>query len=608
MFIAKTTELLDKIKERIFKEKIFSIDLETTVLHPYMEKSKIVGVGFKVGPDLYYIPLNHLTRVTVDTKEGSMFFGAPEDKVEGQLSENVVFPFLEEILCSEESKEVTAIVHNAVFEEAWFQAVLSKPTTCNYFDTKIAAWYLNENRNLALKSLARKVLGHEMTEFKEIAPEGEIQYQDILKVSAYCCDDCLQAFNLYLKFIPGILEKFEKPFYNLDMELIRCIASVNEQKILLDGILVDTLKAKAEFNLVKMKENIFTLAEEKFNINSPKQLGEILFEKLGCPVEEKTPTGNPSTGEAVLRILASKGYPIAEHLIKYKELSKLHSAFLKPYAEFHELYRGVYVSLNRTGTVTGRFTCSKPNLQQVPGLYKYDGKYPLRRAFIAHPGKVFVCADYSQIELRIMAHLSKDKTMCDAFKGEGGDIHQATATALGIDRSTGKTVNFALVYGQSAKSLAARLEIPEGEAQVWRQGFFEKYEGLAEYIERVKYQAREKGYVKTLLGRYRRLPAIMVKGADNKGLVAEAERQAVNTMGQGSGADLLCVVMRNIYKELGDKITLKLQVHDELLYEVAEGEAEHYRKEISRLMEGALILDVPVIAEAHIAKNWGEAK
>ncbi len=358
---------------------------------------------------------------------------------------------------------------------------------------------------------------------------------------------------------------------------------------------------------------VHELAGQEFNLGSPKQLGQILFEKLELPIIKKTPKGAPSTAEEVLAELALD-YPLPKLLLEYRSLSKLKSTYTDKLPEMIKPSTGrVHTSYHQAVTATGRLSSSDPNLQNIP-IRTEEGRR-IRQAFIAPDGYRIVAADYSQIELRIMAHLSGDAGLLKAFK-EGRDVHKATAAEVfevdpeevsGDQRRKAKAINFGLIYGMSAFGLAKQLHLGRKEAQQYIDRYFERYPGVRDYMDKTRALAKEQGYVETLFGRRLYLPEI---NARNKMRVQAAERTAINAPMQGTAADIIKLAMLAVDAWLqsgGVDARMIMQVHDELVFEVAAGEVGPVSDEICRLMSGAAELSVPLLVEAGAGNNWDEA-
>ncbi|MGB1141650.1 MAG: DNA polymerase, partial [Halioglobus sp.] len=372
-------------------------------------------------------------------------------------------------------------------------------------------------------------------------------------------------------------------------------------------------KLRACQRLAELETEAHDLAGGEFNLGSPKQLGEILFEKLELPVIKKTPKGAPSTAEDVLVELALD-YPLPKVLLEYRSLSKLKSTYTDKLPEMINPETGrVHTSYHQAVTATGRLSSSDPNLQNIP-IRTEEGRR-IRQAFIAPKGYRIVAADYSQIELRIMAHLSSDDGLLHAFN-EGQDVHRATAAEVfevdlddvsGDQRRKAKAINFGLIYGMSAFGLAKQLHLGRNEAQQYIDRYFERYPGVAQYMDRTRALAKEQGYVETLFGRRLYLPEI---NARNKMRVQAAERTAINAPMQGTAADIIKKAMLSVDRWLEDEkqdARMIMQVHDELVFEVAAGDVERFSAQVCGLMSGAAELSIPLLVEAGAGDNWDEA-
>lgn len=466
-----------------------------------------------------------------------------------------------------------------------------------YFDTMIASYLINPSKSeYTITELAWDYLG------KSIKPES----LDNLRA-------CSIIKELKLKLENDLKEKeLTGLFKEIEMPLVEVLAQVE-----LTGIKIDLEKLKAlsreiEKRLIKLIAEIYKLSGTEFNINSPKQLGDILFNRLSLPVVKKTKTG-PSTDEEVLRALSSK-HKLPAFLLEYRQLVKLKNTYIDALPDLVDAKTGrLHTSFNQTGTETGRLSSSKPNLQNIP--IKTDLGKSIREAVIAFSKDSFLMScDYSQIELRIMAHMSKDQDLTAAFK-ENKDIHKATAALIfncqekdvtDQMRDVAKRINFGIIYGLSAYGLSRDLEIPHEQAQEFIDAYFSRYYGVKEYIEQQIQRAESDGFVSTILGRRRYLPEINNK---NQAIRQLAQRQAVNTPLQGSASDLIKKAMIDIYHQISkDKFEAKmiLQIHDELLFDLPKKEVKEFTLLVKDKMENVLKLDVPIRVDVKVGKNWAE--
>jgi DNA polymerase-1 len=470
-----------------------------------------------------------------------------------------------------------------------------------------------------MNSLALKYLGHKTIHFEDIAGKGSKQLTfnqiKLEEAGPYAAEDADITLRLHQALWPrlqehsslaGVLTDIEMPLVPVLSRIERCGALVSRELLLQQS---DELGQR----LRELEAQAYELAGEQFNLGSPKQLGEILFEKLQLPVIKKTPKGAPSTAEEVLVELALD-YPLPQLLLEHRSLSKLKSTYTDKLPHMVNAQSGrVHTSYHQAVAATGRLSSSDPNLQNIP-IRTAEGRR-IRQAFIAPPGYQILAADYSQIELRIMAHLSADAGLLQAFK-EGRDVHTATAAEVfetpldavsAEQRRKAKAINFGLIYGMSAFGLARQLHLGRNEAQQYIDRYFERYPGVARYMDRTRQLAKEQGYVETLFGRRLYLPEI---NARNKMRVQAAERTAINAPMQGTAADIIKRAMLAVDAWLQQGETdarMIMQVHDELVFEVATGAIDAVRDRICSLMSSAAELSVPLLVEAGVGNNWDEA-
>ncbi|MFH1825969.1 MAG: DNA polymerase I [bacterium] len=476
------------------------------------------------------------------------------------------------------------------------------------FDTMIAAYLIDPTSKIGLKFLAEKYLGRTMLSYEDVAGSGakQIPFSEVdLKIAAnYSCADSDVTFRL-VEILTKELEKagLTKLFTEIEMPLLSVLIDMEETGTYIDCQKLAKLSKNAKIKLKEIEENIYILAGEQFNINSPKQLSKILFEKLNIPPLKKTKTGY-STNAEVLEELALK-FEIAKHLLEYRTLSKLLNTYIDALPTLvNEKTGRLHTSFNQTITATGRLSSSNPNMQNIPAQGELAGE--IRSAFGPQKkGWVIIAADYSQVELRILAHLSQDEALIKAFK-EDKDIHQATADELGISRKAAKAVNFGIVYGISDFGLAKQLGIKRTEAKDYIDKYFLKHPGVRKFMDNTIATARKTGYVTTLLGRRRNMLDI---NSPNQSQRQFAERSAINTPVQGSAADMIKIAMVNIYPQLTTHNSqLILQVHDELVFECPKEEADKVKKVVEDEMIKALKLDVPVKVDIGSGPSWAETK
>ncbi len=611
---------LDNLLDEINRVKSASVDIETTSID--FLKAEIVGIS--VSTDIaqsFYIPIGH------------KYLGSPE-----QLSEELVLKKLKPLL---EDEKIKKYGHNLKFD----MLVLKKHGVNLkgiYFDTMIASYCLNPSRQYhGLKDVVFEVLGDRMVEIEELLGKGKSQKtMDEVSVESaadYAMADSHYVLRLAEKFSDEIDEKkLSGLFFDVEMPLLEVLSRMEEFGIKIDVEYYKELSMEVGSRISQIEREVRDIAGEEFNLNSPKQLSFVLFEKLKLPPVRKTKTGL-STDEEVLKILSTQ-HELPQKMLLHRELSKLKSTYidaLLPLAD--EKSHRIHASFNQTVTATGRLSSSDPNLQNIP--VKTEEGRKIRRGFISEDGFVLLSADYSQIDLRILAHLSGDENMCDAF-AKGEDIHIRTAMELfgkyddkcssriysgaspdfirinsanksEANRSVAKTINFGIIYGMSAYGLSQSLGIDQSMAASYIENYFSKYSGVKRWIEQNIAAARKNGYVKTLLNRIRYIPEI---NSSNNQIKTSAERVATNTPVQGSSADIIKLAMINIHRKLKDEggklkdIKMLVQVHDELLFEISQKELASTAAWIKKEMEQAIKLDIPVVVDLKCGKNWDEMK
>jgi DNA polymerase-1 len=492
-----------------------------------------------------------------------------------------------------------------------------------YFDSMIASYCLNPSRaSHNLKAIALDYLGLQMTEIGELIGKGAkritMDRVAIDTAAAYAGADAVAVLRLAEKFEPEMKEKnVARLFHEIEMPLIEVLADMEYAGVKVDRPYLEELTRRFEAVIRNIEGQIYELAGQVFNPNSPKQLAGILFEKLGLPAVKRTKTGY-STDEEVLTAL-SRQHALPAKLLEYRELQKLKSTYIDALlsltgSENNRPGNRVHTSFNQTVTATGRLSSSEPNLQNIPVRSEYGRE--IRKAFIAEDGYFLLSADYSQIDLRVLAHISGDETLVKAFM-EGDDIHRATAREVfncGMgdvspeQRRIAKVINFGIIYGMSAYGLAQQLGVDPRKARDYIDSYFARYHGVKRWLESIVRQARTDGYVTTLLDRRRYLPEINSSNGQVRGF---AERMATNTPIQGTSADIIKVAMINvqrILKENNFKTRMLVQVHDELLFEVAREERHTVLPLIKAAMEKALTLRIPLVVDLKTGDNWVEMK
>jgi DNA polymerase-1 len=590
---------ISDLVEGINKKGLVSIDTETTGTDPH--NADLVGISLSLEPDAgYYIPISH------------MYLGAPQ-----QVDKGRVLELLRDIL---EDDKILKVGQNIKYD-----AIIFKYNGIDlkgiHFDTMIASYVINPGlRQHNLDYLAQHYLNHKMIPYHEVVGKGkaEINFSgvEVEKAMEYSCEDS----DITLK-LKSILEeqlkedKNQDLFHNIEMKLMPVLMNMEMAGIKIDSNFFREMSASFTRRIKGLEREVFNEAGTEFNLNSPQQLGHILFEKLELPVQKKTAkTKSYSTDVKVLKKLAREGYKIPEIILQYRTLAKLKSTYLDALVKIVNQKTGrIHTSFNQTVAATGRLSSSNPNLQNIPIRGK-EGR-EIRKGFIAEEGHYLLSADYSQVELRLFAHYSGDEALLEAFR-KGQDIHSRTASEIldvAMDdvtqdmRRIAKAINFGIIYGMGARKLADELNIDYKTAKEYIESYYVRYKGVVRYRESMVEQARENGYITTLFNRRRYLPGI---DSDNNRIKAEAERIAINTPIQGTAADLIKMAMINIFSRLkkeGCKSRMLLQVHDELIFEVPEDEIDIMQDLIKKEMENVYKLDVPLKVDSNYGKNWDEA-
>jgi len=587
---------LDELLAKIRKNGSVSIDIETDERH-FME-CRLIGVALAVEEgEGYYIPILH--------------------KVQKEISNEEIFSFLKEVC---ESNDIKKVGHNIKYEYIVLKRYGIELRNI-YFDTMVASYLLQpEIQQHNLDKLAEQYLGYIKVRYEDVTRKNLDKSLTLLdapieSVLNYASEDADISLRLYRVFKEKISAnpKLEKLLFEVEMPLIVVLAEMEMNGIKIDTEFLKNLSKELDREIQATANEIFGLAGEVFNINSPKQLSYILFEKLKIEPIEKTKTGY-STSEEVLEEL-SENYEIAKYLIKYRTLTKLKSTYVDELPNMIVKSTGrVHTSFNQTVTATGRLSSSNPNLQNIPVRDEIGKK--IRSAFISEEGYLLGSFDYSQIELRVLAHVSDDKVLIEQFINNE-DVHTITASmVLGVEphevtpdmRRIGKTINFGIVYGISPYGLSKQLKISASEASEIINKYFETYKGIKEYILRTLEFVSKNGYVETIFGRVRYIPELKAR-VYNKAQITlnKSERIAINTPIQGSAADIVKVAMINLYeKTKNTTVKMLLQVHDEILVEVPQGDVSKYELMIKEKLENAVTLKVPLVVEYKFGKNWGD--
>ena len=590
--LIKDIEGVEKLVEDLKKESVICFDTETNSPNPV--SASLVGFSFSAKPGMgFYIPVN----------------------VEGALDEKEVVEIIRPLF---EDEGKTLVAHNYKFDwlilyRAGIQ-IKGKP-----FDTMIAAYLIDATQKIKMDELSKKYLNYEPVPIEALIGKGkrQISMADLTpeEVYLYACEDADITLRLYEIFSEQLTkDELDEVAKTVEFPLMEVLAEIEYQGVKLDTEMLEGFSEDLASDLKELEKQIYEKAGEEFNINSPQQLGTILFDKLGLPAGKKTKTGQYSTNESVLTKLAVK-YEMPDLILEYRQLAKLKSTYVDALPSIVDETTGrIHTDFNQSVAATGRLSSSNPNLQNIPIRTKRGRE--IRKAFIADEGFKIMSADYSQVELRVIAHIAKDEAMIEAFKN-GEDIHSRTAKEIfhldSLDdvtadhRRKAKEVNFGIPYGLSAYGLAQNLGIENSEGKEMIDEYFDRFPNILNYINDTKQFAKENGYVKTLIGRRRYVPDI---NSGNWNVRGFAERVAINMPIQGTAADVIKLAMINIHSWLKDnnkKSRMLLQVHDELIFEIHESELEEVPKKIEELMESAFKMDVPLKVEAGIGENWLEA-
>ncbi len=575
--------------QKIPNDTLVAFDTETT--HIDTKQAKIVGFSFSFDEkEAFYVPIAHF------------YLGVPEQISIQSAKKAIELLNTKKLIIQNYKYDYDIVKYN-------FDLELKL-----YADTMILAWLLDPSSKVGLDFLSDKYFNHKMIAFKDVVKKGEdFSNIDISKACEYAAEDAYITRKVYFKLLEDFkandCEHIVKEAHEHEFDFIKVLSSMQEVGIKVDTDFLEGLKVKSANHLTELSSKIYTLAGCEFNINSPKQLGVVLFETLGLPTSKKTKTGY-STNEAVLQKLYDK-HEVVPALLEYREAHKLHSTYIEPLLELglkDEKHR-IYTSFLQTGTATGRLSSKNPNLQNIP--VRTQAGREIRKAFVARDGYKLISIDYSQIELRLLAHFSQDKALLDAFNN-GLDIHTQTAVKIFGEeqavekRNVAKSINFGLLYGMGSRKLGETLGIPAKEAKVYIEAYFEAFSSVKEYLKSIEDAALEEGYVQTLLQRRR------IFDFDNAPAMLRASflREAVNTKFQGSAADLIKMSMNKIYEKYNksDELIMLLQIHDELIFEVKEKSLEKITSDIKNIMETIFSLKVPLLTSVSVGDNWAELK
>jgi DNA polymerase-1 len=584
--VLDTKDKLFEVINKITEETLIAFDTETTSIDSKI--AKIIGFSFCFDKEhSYYVPIAH------------NYLG-----VGNQVS-------------LEDSKEAMKILfnHKIIGHNLKYDFVVIKNNfgiikENNFHDTIILAWLLNPSQSLSLDDLADNIFNHSMIKFKDIVPKKmDFSNVNIEDASSYASEDAWMTYKLYFYLISKLEKSLIDIANNIEYDFMINLIKVESRGIKVNTEYFENLLIEVNNTLNSITENIFRLSDCQFNLNSPKQLGEVLFEKLELPPVKKTKTGF-STNEEVLQKLKEE-HEVIPLILEYRELFKLKSTYIEPlisYAKENSQSK-IFTTFNQTGTNTGRLSSTNPNLQNIPTRTKI-GKQ-IRKGFISSEDYNLVSIDYSQIELRLLAHFSQDSQLLKAFN-ENKDIHLSTAIKIfGEDqasnkRDIAKSINFGLIYGMGSTKLSKALNITTKEAKSYIDSYFESFPTVKSFLDSCKDKLTQNGYVKTIAGRYRYFDFMNVGPRD----VAAFQREGVNTIFQGSASDIIKLAMNAIetkYKNRDDMKVL-LQIHDELVFEIKEDICDEASKDIQNIMENIIKLNVPLKTTLSIGKNWGDLK
>ncbi|MCU1724720.1 DNA polymerase I [Pseudomonas sp. 5P_5.1_Bac1] len=604
--------ILDQARFDVWLQKLkdaplFAFDTETTGIDAH--QAQLVGVSFAVkAHEAAYIPLTH------------SYPDAPVQLDRSQVL-RALKPLLEDpakLKVGQHAKFDMNILANCAIEGDQANGIEVRGVA---FDTMLESYVLNSTAiRHDMDSLAKKYLEHTTITFQGIAGKGAKQLTfdqiPLEKAGPYAAEDADVTLRLHQALFPQLqaIPSLASVLTDIEMPLVPVLARIERQGALVDAELLKIQSQELGDKMAELEREAIELAGEEFNLGSPRQLGAILYDKFGLPVLKKTAKGQPSTAEEVLDELAEEGYPLPKVLMQYRSLSKLKSTYTDRLPEQINPRTGrIHTSYGQAVAATGRLSSSDPNLQNIP-VRTAEGRR-IRQAFVAPKGYKLLAADYSQIELRIMAHLSRDEGLMNAFRN-GLDVHTATAAEVfnvpleavtSDQRRSAKAINFGLIYGMGAKKLGKDIGVETKQAKAYIDAYFARYPGVREYMESTRKQAAEQGYVETLFGRRLYLPAINSSRPQER---AGAERTAINAPMQGTAADIIkraMVAVDNWLQNSGLDARVILQVHDELVLELREDLVEQVREEIRPHMSGAAQLDVPLLVDVGIGANWDEA-
>lgn len=573
----KDDEILKKTINQIPKDAKIAFDTETTGLE---KDAKIVGFSFCYDEkNAFYVPINH------------SYLGVK------QISFDAAKTAISEIF------NHFIIGHNLKFDfnVIFVNFAINPPKS--YADTMILAWLLDPSQKISMDDLYKKYFAKDTIKFEDVVKKGEnFSSVNVEEATKYAAEDAFVTFKFYEKFTNLLEPNLNEEAKNVEFKMVEILRKMESCGIGANRRKLRILVEENSIILRNLTNEIYEICDEKFNINSPKQLGYILFEKLNLPYSKKTKTGY-STDESVLNKLKDKHICVRK-ILEYREIFKLQNTYCEPFLKLASKNSKIYTNFLQTGTATGRFSSKNPNLQNIPVRKSGD----IRSCFESEFGFSFLSLDYSQIELRLLAHFSEDPAMVAAFN-DGDDIHARTAKMIfgeinPKNRSIAKNINFGLIYGMGANKLSDQLEISKTDAKAYIKRYFEAFNTIEKYIENLKNLAKKDGFVSTILGRKRYFDFATTSAL----LLSNYEREAVNTKFQGSAADIIKLAMIEISPFLNDEVKMILQIHDELIFEIKDEKIQTFVAKFQDIMQKVIKLNVPLVCNSKIAKNWGDLK
>jgi len=578
-------ELLEVLK-KIPKDRPIAFDTETDSLSPL--EANIIGFSFAIDEErAWYVPIAH------------NYLGVQKQLSKEEAKEGLEILLQHPVIGQNLKYDFAVLRNNFGFKELKAHA-----------DTMIISWLLDPSKSAGLDNMAKRYFDYDMVKFKDTVKKGE-NFSSVALADAcvYAAEDAWMTMKLYNLLWQKLDENLKKVAKDVEFPFIITLLDMEEAGIKIDTNFFERLKSEADATIIDLTHDIYALAGKEFNINSTQQLGKVLFEDLKLKTGKKTKTGY-STNEQVLQNLY-EDHPIIAKILEYREIYKLRSTYIQPLLKLAQKRSDhrIHTSFLQTGTATGRLSSKNPNLQNIPVRSEIGRK--IREGFIAKENYTLIGIDYSQMELRLLAHFSKDQALLEAFK-EDKDIHLQTAIKLFGEenakemRNIAKSINFGLLYGMGSQKLAQTIHVKRGEAKEFIEKYFASFPTVKEYLESIKEFAKQNGYVETILGRRRYFD---YENA-NAFVKAGFERESVNTVFQGSVADIIKLSMNKLNQEKVDKNDsfMLLQIHDELIFEVKEQKAETFANEAKKIMENIIELNIPLKCSVAIGKNWGELK